>query len=227
MKRPTLRTATLTLIRHEMRLRWRQRTDVLQSALAFVLSVILAALSFGGDEQHLAEAAPAIVWLCALIAAAFSTSALFRADCEDGSLEQWMLSPLPLAWLVLVRIVVEWATTQVLLLICTLLLIPLLHLPRPLVGPLMLSLALGTPLLCLLGALVAALTVALKRSGAIPVLLSLPLYVPVLVFGVSSVTAANHGLDGSGALFLLAAGLSIAIVVAPWATAVALRIALS
>ena len=138
-----------------------------------------------------------------------------------------MLSPLPLAWLVLVRIVVEWATTQVLLLICTLLLIPLLHLPHALVAPLMLSLALGTPLLCLLGALIAALTVALKRSGAIPVLLSLPLYVPVLVFGVGSVTAASHGLDGSGALFLLAAGLSIGIVVAPWATAVALRIALS
>ena len=112
-------------------------------------------------------------------------------------------------------------------LVLTPLLGELLHLPRALLGPLMLSLALGTPLLSLLGAVVAALTVGIRRSGMLLAVLALPLFVPVLVFGAGAVVAASQGLPWVGALYLLAAGLALSLVLAPLAAAAALRIALN
>src|SRR5690606_11571537 len=144
---------------------------------------------------------------------------------EDGSLEQWMLAPVPLAWLVLVRTLVHWATTALPLVLATPLLAELLALPRDLLPVLLLSLALGTPLLRLIGAVVAALTVGMRRAGVLLGLLALPLYVPILVFGAGSMSIAAQGFDPSGGLLLLAAGLVLALVLAPVAAAAALRIA--
>jgi heme exporter protein B len=138
-----------------------------------------------------------------------------------------MLAPVPLAWLVLVRTFMHWTTTALPLLVATPLLAELLHLPRDQLPVLLASLALGTPLLSLLGAMVAALTVGMPRSGILVALLALPLYVPVLVFGAGSVAAAAQGLDASGALLLLGAGLVLALVLAPLAAAAAIRIAMS
>jgi len=101
----------------------------------------------------------------------------------------------------------------------------LLHLPRAQLPVLMASLLLGTPILSLLGAVVAALTVGMRRAGILVALLALPLYVPVLVFGAGAVSASAQGLDGSGALLLLGAGLVVSLVLAPSVTAAALRIA--
>jgi heme exporter protein B len=103
----------------------------------------------------------------------------------------------------------------------------LLQLPRPLLAPLLLSLAVGTPLLSLVGAIVAALTVGIRRSGMLLAVLALPLFVPVLVFGSGAVVAASQGLPWSGAIYMLAAGLALALVLVPLAAAAALRIALS
>jgi heme exporter protein B len=127
---------------------------------------------------------------------------------------------------VLVRTAMHWLTTALPLLVATPLLAELLHLPRAQLPVLMVSLALGTPLLSLLGAVVAALTVGMRRSGILVALLALPLYVPVLVFGAGSVAAAAQGLDPWGALLLLGAGLAVALVLAPLAAAAAIRIAL-
>src|SRR3546814_11507523 len=111
---------------------------------------------------------------------------LFRGDAEDGSLEQWMLAPVPLAWLVLVRTLTHWGTTAVPLIVFAPLLAELLHLPHAQLPVLLASLLLGTPLLSLIGAVVAALTVGMRRSGILVALLALPLYVPVLVFSAGS-----------------------------------------
>ncbi|GHE25719.1 hypothetical protein GCM10007167_03160 [Vulcaniibacterium thermophilum] len=189
--------------------------------------VVLFALGLGGEPQALAKVAPAVLWLAVLLAGLLALDSLFRGDAEDGSLEQWMLAPVPLAWLVAVRTAVHWATTALPLLLATPLLGELLYLPRAQLPVLMVSLALGTPLLSLLGAVVAALTVGMRRSGVLVALLALPLYVPVLVFGAGSVAAAAQGLDPVGALLLLAAGLAVAVVLAPLAAAAAIRIALS
>jgi heme exporter protein B len=215
------------LMVRDLRLLWRRRGDALQPALFALLVIVLFALALGGEKAQLATVAPAVLWLAVLLAGLLALDTLFRGDAEDGSLEQWMLSPVPLAWLVGVRTFMHWATTALPLLVATPALGELLHLPRGQLPVLMASLALGTPLLSLLGAVVAALTVGMRRSGILVALLALPLYVPVLVFGAGSVAAASQGLDPVGALLLLGAGLVLAAVLAPLAAAAAIRIALN
>ena len=165
---------------------------------------------------HWRAVAAAVLWLAVLLAGLLALDSLFRSDAEDGSLEQWMLAPVPLAWLVLVRTVHalvdhraaadRWSRR------CWR---ELLHLPHAQLPVLMASLLLGTPLLSLLGAVVAALTVGMRRSGMLVALLALPLYVPVLVFGAGSVAAVGAGPGRFGALLLLGAGLVLALVLRP------------
>jgi len=219
--------AAKALMVRDLLLLWRRRGDALQPALFALLVVVLFALALGGEAQALAKVASAVLWLAMLLAGLLSLDTLFRGDAEDGSLEQWMLAPVPLAWLVLVRTFMHWATTALPLLVATPFLGELLHLPHDQLPVLLAALALGTPLLSLLGAVVAALTVGMRRSGILVALLALPLYVPVLVFGAGSVSAAAQGLDPIGALLLLTAGLVVALVLAPLAAAAAIRIALS
>ena len=217
--------AARALMARDLRLLWRRRGDSLQPALFALLVVVLFALAVGADPQALSKSAAAVLWLAVLLAGLLALDTLFRGDAEDGSLEQWLLAPVPLAWLVLVRTFMHWATTSLPLLLVTPLLAELLYLPHQQLPVLMASLALGTPLLSLLGAVVAALTVGMRRSGILVALLALPLYVPVLVFGAGSVAAAAQGLDPTGALLLLGAGLVLTLVLAPLAAAAAIRIA--
>ena len=219
--------AARALMLRDLRLLWRRRGDALQPALFALLVVVLFALALGAEPQALAKVAPAVVWVAALLAGLLALDTLFRGDAEDGSLEQWMLAPVPLAWLVLVRTFMHWATTALPLVLATPVLAELLHLPHAHLPLLLASLALGTPLLSLLGAVVAALTVGMRRSGILVALLALPLYVPVLILGAGSVAAATQGLDPVGALLLLGAGLVVALVLAPLAAAAAIRIALT
>ena len=214
------------LFLRDLRLLWRRRGDAFQPALFAVLVVVLFALALGGEAQALSRVAPAVLWVAVLLAGLLSLDTLFRGDAEDGSLEQWILAPVPLAWLVAVRVASHWLTTALPLIVATPLLGELLHLPHAQLPVMLASLLLGTPLLALLGAVVAALTVGMRRSGILVALLALPLYVPVLVFGAGSVAASAQGLDAVGALLLLAAGLVLALVLAPLAAAAAIRIAL-
>ncbi len=223
---PTLAGAARGLLLRDLRLLWRRRGDALQPALFALLVVVLFALALGNDAALLARVAPGVLWVAALLSGLLALDTLFRGDADDGSLEQWMLAPVPLAWLVLVRTLVHWATTSLPLLLAAPLLAEILHLPRPLLPLLLAGLALGTPLLSLLGAVVAALTIGMRRSGILLALLALPLYVPVLVFGAGSVAMAAQGHDPSGGLLLLGAGLAAALVLAPVAAAAALRIAM-
>ncbi|MCD9098374.1 heme exporter protein CcmB [Luteimonas fraxinea] len=224
---PTLPGSARALIARDLRLLWRRRGDALQPALFALLVVVLFALALGNEPGTLRAVAPGVLWVAAVLAGLLALDTLFRGDAEDGSLEQWMLSPVPLAWLVLVRTAVHWATTTLPLLVATPLLAELLGLPRDQLPVLLAGLALGTPLLSLLGAVVAALTIGMRRSGILLALLALPLYVPVLVFGAGSVAIAAQGHDPSGGLLLLAAGLAAALVLAPVAAATAIRIALN
>ncbi|HEY5782335.1 MAG TPA: heme exporter protein CcmB [Lysobacter sp.] len=223
---PGLTTAARALLTRDLRLLWRRRGDALQPAMFALLVVVLFALALGGEKEALSKVAGAVLWMAVLLAGLLALDTLFRGDAEDGSLEQWMLAPVPLAWLVAVRTFMHWATSSLPLLVAAPFLGELLHLPREQLPVLLASLALGTPLLSLLGAVVAALTVGMRRSGILVALLALPLYVPVLVFGAGSVAAAAQGLDPVGALLLLGAGLAVALVLAPLAAAAAIRIAL-
>ncbi|WDS36549.1 heme exporter protein CcmB [Pseudoxanthomonas sp.] len=223
----SLPSVAAALLKRDLRLMWRRRGDALQPALFALLVVVLCALSLGGAPELLSKVAAGVLWLAVLLAGLLALDTLFRGDAEDGSLEQWILAPVPLAWLVAVRVFSHWLTTALPLVVVTPLLGELLHLPHAQLPVLMASLLLGTPLLSLLGAVVAALTVGMRRSGILLSLLALPLYVPVLVFGAGSVAASAQGLDAVGALLLLGAGLVIALVLAPLAAAAAIRIALN
>ncbi|KRG68851.1 heme exporter protein CcmB [Pseudoxanthomonas dokdonensis] len=227
MSAPGLLSAARALLVRDLRLLWRRRGDAFQPALFALLVVVLFALSLGGDPRSLSKVAAGVLWVAVLLAGLLALDTLFRGDAEDGSLEQWILAPVPLAWLVAIRVFSHWLTTALPLLLATPLLGELLHLPREQLPVLMLSLLLGTPLLSLLGAVVAALTVGMRRSGILVALLALPLYVPVLVFGAGSVAASSQGLDAVGALLLLGAGLVLALVLAPLVAAAAIRIALN
>jgi heme exporter protein B len=224
---PGLLPTARALIARDLRLLWRRRSDALQPALFALLVVMLFALALGAEREVLARHAATVLWVAVLLAGLLSLDTLFRGDAEDGSLEQWLLAPVPLAWLVAVRTLTHWAATILPLVTAMPLLGELLHLPRAQLGVLLASLLLGTPLLSLLGAVVAALTVGMRRSGILVALLALPLYVPVLVFGAGSVAASAQGLDFAGALLLLGAGLALALVLAPLAAAAAIRISLA
>lgn len=220
-------SAARALLMRDLRLLWRRRGDAMQPALFALLVVVLFALAIGGEARALSKVAPAVLWVAVLLAGLLSLDTLFRGDAEDGSLEQWLLAPVPLAWLVGVRVFTHWGTTVLPLVAATPLLGEMLQLPRAQLPVLLCSLLLGTPLLSLLGAVVAALTVGMRRSGILVALLALPLYVPVLVFGAGSVAAAAQGLDPVGALLLLGAGLVLAALLAPLAAAAAIRISLT
>ena len=224
---PGLVGSAKALMKRDLQLLWRRRGDAFQPALFALLVVVLFALALGGEPDTLAAVAGAVLWVAVLLAGLLSLDTLFRGDAEDGSLEQWMLAPVPLGWLVGVRTFMHWATTALPLLLAAPFLAELMHFPRAQLPILMAALALGTPLLSLLGAVVAALTVGMRRSGILVALLALPLYVPVLVFGAGSVAAAAQGLDPVGPLLLLGAGLAVALVLAPLVAAAAIRIALN
>ena len=226
MNGPSLLQAGKALMVRDLRLLWRRRGDAFQPALFALLVVVLFALALGGEPQALEKVASAVMWVAILLAGLLSLDTLFRGDAEDGSLEQWILAPVPLAWLVTVRVLGHWLTTALPLIVVTPLLGELLHLPHEQLPVLLASLALGTPLLSLLGAVVAALTVGMRRSGILVALLALPLYVPVLIFGAGSVARSAQGLDAVGALLYLGAGLALTLVLAPLAAAAAIRIAL-
>lgn len=217
--------AARALMVRDTQLLWARRGDALQPALFALLTVVLFALGLGGEARALAPVAAAVLWLAVLLAGLLALDSLFRGDMEDGSLEQWMLAPVPLWWLVLVRTLMHWLTTALPVIVVIPLLGELLYLPHAQLPVLLISLLLGTPILSLLGAVVAALTVGMRRAGILLALLALPLYVPVLVFGAGAVAAHAQGLDASGALLLLGAGLALALPLAPMTAAAALRIA--
>lgn len=224
--RPGARQAALALLQRDLRLAWRRRADAIQPVLFALLVVTLFALAQGREPKALSAAAGAVLWLSVLLSAQLAMDRLFRDDAADGSLEQWLLAPVPLPWLCLVRVTGHWLVSSLPLVLLSPLLALMLHLPHDQVGLLLASLALGTPLLSLIGGMVAALTVGLGRAGILVALLSLPLYVPVLVFGAGALVAAGNGQDSSGALLMLAALLAAGLLLAPWLMAAALRISL-
>ncbi|MCX7032725.1 MAG: heme exporter protein CcmB [Arenimonas sp.] len=227
MSAPSLLAAARAQAQRDLRLVWRRRGDAAQPLLFALMVVALFPLALGADPQQLGRIAPGVLWVAVLLASLLTLDTLYRSDVEDGSLEQMLLAPVPLAWLLAVRVGVHWVTAALPLVIVTPLLAELLFLPADLLPVLMASLLLGTPLLSLMGAVVAALTVGIRRSGMLLALLALPLFLPVLVFGAGSVMAAAQGLPWVGALLLLGAGLALALVLAPLAAAAAIRIALN
>lgn len=214
----------IALLRVELLLALRRRADIANPLLFFVTVLALLPLGVGPEPALLARLAPGMIWVVALLATLLSQESLLRSDFEDGSLEQLTLSPQPLYFAVLAKVVVHWLVTGLPLALLSPLLGLMLNLPAAGYWCLLLSLLLGTASLSLIGAVGAALTVALRRPGLLLALIVMPLYVPVLIFGTGAVQAALDGYAYSVQLAVLAALLAAAAALAPLAAAGAIRI---
>ena len=190
----------------------------------FLILAVLVPLGVGPEGQVLALIAPGILWIGALLACLLSLDRLFALDFEDGSLDLLATAPIPLEGVVAIKALAHWLTTGLPLVLAAPVLAVLLNLPGPAFGWLVLSLALGTPALSVIGAFGAALTVGLKRGGLLMSLLVLPLYVPTLVFGAEAVSRGAQGLPTATPLLLLAGITAGSAALLPFAAAHALRI---
>ena len=222
----SLLAAVRCIFVRDLRLALRRRADTLAAMIFFVMVVSLFPLGIGPESALLRTMAPGVVWVAALLSSMLSLTRLFADDHQDGTLEQLLLSAHPLAFLALGKIAAHWMGSGLLLVLVAPLLALQFDLSPAACGVLVLSLLLGTPVLSLLGAIGAALTVGLRGGGVLLSLLVLPLAVPVLVFGAGAVEAYNAGLGISAHLSLLGALLVLALAAAPVVVAAALRIAL-
>jgi heme exporter protein B len=218
--------AFIAVIRRDLLLAMRRKSEVLTALFFFIIVVSLFPLGIGPEPLLLKKIAPGVLWVAALLSTMLSLNRLFATDHADGTLEQLVLSPTPLGLLVAGKIAAHWLTSGLPLV----LLAPVLGLQFDLdasalwilIGALML----GTPLLSLIGSIGAALTLGVRGGGVLLSLLVLPLYVPALIFGAGAVEAHISGLGAAGHLSLLAALLALAVFFAPWATTAALRVSL-
>lgn len=215
------------LLRRDLLLAFRHRGELLNPLLFFSLVVTLFPLGVSPEPSVLKTMAPGVIWIAVLLAGLFSLEGLFRSDFEDGTLEQMVLSPFPLAWLVLAKVLAHWIVTALPMLLLAPLLGLFLALPFEGIRVLEWTLLAGTPFLSLVGSVGVALTVGLRRGGMLLTLIVMPLYVPLLIFATQAVTSAVAGLPYDGALDFLMALFFLSLTLAPFATASALRISLS
>ena len=218
--------AMIAVLRRDLLLAMRRKAEVLTALFFFLIVSSLFPLGIGPETALLRKIGPGVLWVGALLATMLGLQRMFATDHADGTLEQMVLSSAPLPLLVAGKIAAHWVVSG----LPVVLLAPLLGLQFGLdadaLGVLMLSLLIGTPLLSLLGAIGAALTLGVRGGGVLLALLVLPLFIPALVFGAGSVEAHGAGLGAGGHLSILGAMLAMAIFFAPWATTASLRIAM-
>ncbi len=219
--------ALLTLvIRRDLLLAMRRRADVLTTLIFFVMVVSLFPLGVGPEPDLLRQMAPGVVWVAALLASMLSLGRMFSADYLDGTLEQMMLVPQSLSMLVLGKILAHWMVSGLPLVLMAPVLGLQFDMSAEALWVLILGLLLGTPILSMIGAVGAALTLGLRGGGVLVSLLVLPLCIPVLIFGAGAVEAVASGMNVAAHLSLLGALLLLALVFTPWVTAQALRISM-
>jgi len=218
--------AVWAMARRDLLLALRRQSEVLTALFFFVIVCSLFPLGIGPEPALLRKIAPGVLWVAALLATLLGLPRLFAADHQDGTLEQMALSPSSLGLLVAGKVLAHWLVSGLPLV----LLAPVLGIQFDLAPDallvLVIALLLGTPLLSLIGAIGAALTLGVRGGGVLLALLVLPLYVPALIFGAGAVEAHIAGMAYAGHLSLLGAMLAVAVFFAPWATTAALRIAL-
>src|SRR5690348_1875293 len=217
--------ACIALLRRDLVLAWRRRGELFLPLLYAVIVAALFPFALGPDPALLARIAGGVLLVIVVLAMLPALESMFRVDLEDGTLEQWLLAPQPLALLALTRVIAHWLTTVLPLVVVMPLLGALLNLPVKVLPVLIVALLLATPLLVLLGSVLSALAAGARRSGILLALMLLPLAVPVVIFAAGAIAAAQAGMPFIAPLTWLAAALILAIVLAPLACAAALRIA--
>ena len=219
-------SAFWAVVQRDLVLAFRRKTEVITAVFFFVVVAALFPLGIGPEMNTLRLVAPGILWVGALLASMLSLGRLFAADFADGTLEQMALSPNSLSVLVAAKILAHWLISGLPLVLLAPVLGLQFDLPAEALWLLTVSLLLGTPVLSLIGAIGAALTLGVRGGDVLLSLLVLPLYVPALIFGAGAVQAEMSGLGAAAHLSILAAMALVAAVFSPWVSASALRLAL-
>lgn len=226
MNQPLIANPVYVVICRDLKLAFRRRSDALIPLFFFVVVVSLFPLSIGPERETLRRIAPGVLWVSALLASMLSLNRLFEQDLADGTLEQMMLSPAALAMLVVGKITAHWLLSGLPLALLAPALALQFDLPASSLWILTVSLVIGTPVLSLIGAVGAGLTLGIRTGGVLVAVLVLPLYIPVLIFGAGAVDASIVGRGASENLSLLAAVFVLAAFFTPFATSASVRIAL-
>lgn len=213
----------LAVVRRDLKLALRQKSDVLNTVFFFIVVVTLVPLGIGPDQQLLRMIAPGVVWVAALLAALLSLPRLFANDYADGTLEQMLLSGEPLTVIVIAKVFAHWLTTGIPLTLISGLFALMFDLQADVALVMMSSLFIGTPVLSLVGSVGAALTLGLRGGSVLTSLLVLPLYIPVLIFGAGAAEAVAVGINSAAYFFIVGALTLFSLVVMPVATSAALR----
>jgi len=227
MVQPSIYQGFVATVKRDSLIAVRHRGEMANPLMFFLMVITMVPLGISPEAAVLASLAPGMIWVVALLATLLSLDSLFRGDFEDGALEQLLVSPQPLYFQVLAKVLVHWLTTGLPLTLMAPVLGVMLSLPEAGYWPLMASLLLGTGCLSLVGSIGAALTVALRKGGLLLSLIIMPLYIPILIFGASAVSSAIDGFPIVGQLAMLGAFLASAVVLAPLAAAGALRISVN
>ena len=221
---PGLMTGLLAVAKRDLLLAWKRPGDLLNPLFFFAMVATLFPLAVGPSPEQLEFSGPGVLWAAALLAMLLSLNSLFVSDYEDGSLDQMLVSPLPLPVLALGKTLAHWLTSGLPLVLVSPIVAITFRMPGSVTTVLMLTLLLGTISLSLLGSIGAALTVGLHRGTALLSLLILPLAMPVLLLGANTVSlAAGNDIYTTG-IWALGAYAVASLSLAPYATAAALRI---
>ncbi len=206
---------------------FRHKGDFLNPLIFFLMVAVLFPLGVSPAADFLAQIAPGVLWVSALLATLLSLDNLFKSDYDDGTLEQLLLSPESTYMISLAKACAHWITTGLPLALMAPLLAIMLFLPTQAIATLVISLLIGTATLSLVGAIASALTVGLKKGGVLISLLVIPLYIPVLIFGASAVQSAVDGQPVTAYLAILGSMFALSLVLAPFAIAASLRVSVS
>jgi heme exporter protein B len=220
----SLSALTVTVLERELRLALRRWDQIMQPLMFFVIVTLLFPLATTADLNELRRMGSGVVWVAAMLASLLSLESLFRPDVEDGTLEQWVLCGQPLAWILLVKSVAHWLLAGLPLVAVSPLMAAGFAIPNDVLPLMMATLAIGTGILAIVGAIGAALTVSVRRGNVLVALLVLPLQVPVLIFGAHIVNLSIDGLSINAPLYLLSAMLLAGMCLGPFAMAAAVRI---
>jgi len=215
------------LLKRELLIAFRNRQSLTNPLIFFAIVIVLFPLGISPEPSFLKTASIGLVWVAALLSMMLSLEGLFLSDYDDGSLEQLVLCSHPLYLLVVVKSFVYWCLTAVPLIIISPLFALMLHIELSIMPLLLATLLIGTPVITLIGSIGAALTVSLRGGGVLVSLLVLPLTIPVLIFGSGTVQAGIDGLPTSGYLAIMLMMLVLALTLAPFATAAALKMSVS
>jgi heme exporter protein B len=224
---PSMWFGMMSILKRDLVIAFRQRTDMVNPLFFFIMVIALFPLGIGPEPNTLQKIGPGVIWIAALLSTLLSVDSLFRQDFDDGSLELTLLSPQPLFVLAFGKVLAHWLVTALPLVCVAPVLSVMLFMDKQTVMVTVYSLLLGTPILSMISAIGAALTVGLRKGGVLIAVIALPLYIPVLIFGTSAVEAASMALPYGGQLAYLAAFLVLALTFAPFAIAAALRISVT